>query len=482
MIESIQSLLNDSKSTTEYWKKETKNEREELKMAKAKNGAFFTQEQMSPMTQAEVEGFAKISKDIKKDVVNLSLVDMRNLVDIYYQIQKVRIATGNQISAIKRGTDGEGYDPNSALVWTNQNMAFTEKQLQDMMLAFVKSQSVGRWMLKVKGIGPVLAAALLANLDVTKCEHFNQFQSFCGLNDNNNPWYGKEKADKIVKAIYEELQEEDKDVALAIVDRYDVKAMKTFEKQMKDMFKSYSKQNEYASKFESVIALGELESYVDVDMRIIGTLHNCFENDSDRVADFLLRSYSNKNLVTATVYQKTVEKTRRKLATIHKGTMISANSTAGKYVVPTSSSLKSYLAKPPYNTNLKKICYLIGESFIKVKGRGSLYGRLYEERKAFETARNEEGYYAEQAAQYLQEKNWGKDTESYKAYIEGKLPKIQLHRRALRYAVKMFISHLWEAMYIAEYGHRPEAQIYPIEYMGHTDYLEPEVPYSVLAE
>lgn len=142
------------------------------------------------------------------------------------------------------------------------------------------------------------------------------------------------------------------------------------------------------------------------------------------------------------------------------------------------SSLKAHLAKPPYNIELKKFMYLIGESFAKVSNKeGSLYGRLYKERKAWETKKNENGEYAEQAAMYLSKKSYDKNTEAYKAYIQGKLPDTQITRRAERFATKLFISHLFECMHLWYYG-EPAPEPYPISHMGHVDYIGPEVPYE----
>lgn len=143
------------------------------------------------------------------------------------------------------------------------------------------------------------------------------------------------------------------------------------------------------------------------------------------------------------------------------------------------SAMVNYLAKPPYNLDLKKICYLIGESFVKVSNRGSLYGQLYKERKALETAKNEAGEYAEQAAKILKEKNFSKDTATKKLLLEGKLSPAHINSRAKRYAVKIFLTHFFEACYIYTNQEKPPV-IYPIAHMDHVDYIEPEVSYDML--
>ncbi len=84
--------------------------------------------------------------------------------------------------------------------------------------------------------------------------------------------------------------------------------------------------------------------------------------------------------------------------------------------------------------------------FVKVAQRpDAFYGKLYRDRKAYETAKNEAGHYAEQAAATLKNKRIGTGTEAYKTYAQGKLPPALLHARAKRYTVKMFLAHLHDS-------------------------------------
>ena len=134
------------------------------------------------------------------------------------------------------------------------------------------------------------------------------------------------------------------------------------------------------------------------------------------------------------------------------------------------------LSKPPYNKELKMLCWKIGESFVKVSGKEeSLYGRLYRERKALEEVKNEQLAYKDQAQDKLENNNIGKTTEAYKHYSAGKLPPSHIASRAKRYAVKIFISHLYDEMYRQEFKKEP-ARAYVFEHLGHVDVIPPEVP------
>lgn len=107
---------------------------------------------------------------------------------------------------------------------------------------------------------------------------------------------------------------------------------------------------------------------------------------------------------------------------------------------------------------MKKLCFLISESFILSKNHpDSFYGKLYDERRQTEDDRNESGYYAEQAKEILQNKRYNKTTAAYKAYAAGKFPAAHLRRRAARKVICIFLSHLHEVLYWYEYGVAPPA-------------------------
>jgi hypothetical protein len=144
----------------------------------------------------------------------------------------------------------------------------------------------------------------------------------------------------------------------------------------------------------------------------------------------------------------------------------------------TKESVRKCISRPQHNKELHKTMYKIGEQFVRSGGADSLYRKVYARRKAYELALNEAGAYAEQAAEKVARCNFN-SAEQKKIYESGKLPPSHIEMRARRYAVKLFISHLWEAMYIYRYQQQPEAP-YVIEWGGHSDYIPPEVPYDDL--
>jgi hypothetical protein len=115
--------------------------------------------------------------------------------------------------------------------------------------------------------------------------------------------------------------------------------------------------------------------------------------------------------------------------------------------------------KRPWNAELKCLAvFKAGECFVKTSGRDEgFYGKLYRQRKEREQSRNASGGNAESAKLILSSKNWGKETVARAKYESGELPDAQLHARARRYAVKIFLSHLHEVMYRDYFGEAPPA-------------------------
>ncbi|GIV50235.1 MAG: hypothetical protein KatS3mg038_2198 [Candidatus Kapaibacterium sp.] len=130
--------------------------------------------------------------------------------------------------------------------------------------------------------------------------------------------------------------------------------------------------------------------------------------------------------------------------------------------------------KRPYNAFLKSaMAYRLGEVFVKFSNREQcLYGHLYKRKKEELIAQNEAGAFAAYATKMLQEKKYRTDTGAYEALSQGRLPQGQIHARARRFAVKIFLSHLHAVMYEDYYG-RPAPRPYVVEFLHHKDVIAP---------
>lgn len=127
-----------------------------------------------------------------------------------------------------------------------------------------------------------------------------------------------------------------------------------------------------------------------------------------------------------------------------------------------------------YNPKARVVAWKAGDSFIMQHKRPNcVYGKLYAAKKAEYVAKNEAGGFAEKAASELTKKNYGKETDAYKAYSSGKLPPAHIEAMAHRFASKIFLSHLFDVMYICEYGELPPVPYVQSE-LGHVHIDRPE--------
>jgi hypothetical protein len=257
-----------------------------------------------------MEAQRKLSKDLKEAAKHLTVSEARYLVDLYYTIQDYRKATDNQTR--------EGEEPGELLSWFADQHRILENNIRRALDVYTSEHPIGRWCKSITGIGPVIAAGLIAHIDISKAPTMGALWRFAGL-DPSATW-GK----------------------------------------------------------------GE---------------------------------------------------------------------------------------KRPWNARLKVLCWKIGESFVKVSGNDKdIYGKIWRQRKEEEAAKNEVLAYKDQAAAILAAKKIGKTTEAFGHYSSGKLPPAQIHARAKRYAVKLFLSHLWETWRKHEGLPAPEA--YCFAHLGHAHKIE----------
>ena len=129
------------------------------------------------MNTVELEPIKKLTKDIRTAAKVLSKQEARYLVDTYYQIQEYRKATANQCRIMT-----ESEEPHEVLNWFLGNAESLESQIKNALNAYTDGNSVGVWMKSITGIGPVIAAGLLAHIDIEKCPTAGHIWSYAGLN------------------------------------------------------------------------------------------------------------------------------------------------------------------------------------------------------------------------------------------------------------------------------------------------------------
>lgn len=123
-----------------------------------------------------------LTKDIKNAAATFSTEEARYLVDLYYQVQEYRKATNNQC----RFLNGEE-EPHETLAFFAGDFEKLEKQIKTVLGKYVEAQPIGKWLMSITGIGPVISAGLIANIDIMKVQTAGQIQAFAGL-DPTKEW------------------------------------------------------------------------------------------------------------------------------------------------------------------------------------------------------------------------------------------------------------------------------------------------------
>jgi hypothetical protein len=95
---------------------------------------------------------------------------IRNLVEIYYDVQDVRIRSFNRLRQIG---SVEGMHPEALKKLETEIKKYIENE--------IKTEPIAKWLLKTKGIGSVLAGGILSYFDVSKTEHVSSFWKYAGL-------------------------------------------------------------------------------------------------------------------------------------------------------------------------------------------------------------------------------------------------------------------------------------------------------------
>ena len=135
----------------------------------------------------------KLSKDLLDAAKTLDRREARYLVGLYYQKQEDRKRTAGQIRALT-----ENEEPCGAIGWFNNLDSRMEEQLKGALGKYALGDSLGRWSLEQKGIGPVMSAGLLAHIDIKQAPVVSHIWRYAGL-DPTIKWLSAVESEKIAK-------------------------------------------------------------------------------------------------------------------------------------------------------------------------------------------------------------------------------------------------------------------------------------------
>lgn len=131
---------------------------------------------------SDYESLARLSRDLKLASATMGPDEARYLVDAYYIMQEDRKRSFNQVRALD-----ETKEPHAVLAWLADNSRRMEAWIKGALDVYSDASPVGLWSKSVVGIGPVIAAGLLAHIDIEKAPTVGHIWSFAGL-DPNQQW------------------------------------------------------------------------------------------------------------------------------------------------------------------------------------------------------------------------------------------------------------------------------------------------------
>lgn len=132
------------------------------------------------MTETELEPVHRLTRDLALAARTLSEDEARYLVDAYYQMQDDRKRTDNQVRSMET-------EPHATLAWFAAQSDTLEKQIKRALDIYTDAHPVGIWLKSIYGIGPVIAAGLLAHINIERAPTAGHIWRYAGL-DPTSKW------------------------------------------------------------------------------------------------------------------------------------------------------------------------------------------------------------------------------------------------------------------------------------------------------
>jgi len=128
------------------------------------------------------------SQNQKVNHINLAREKIRSLVEVYYDIQDVRMRADARLRQI--GERIRGVDPKLLRELEGQIKKYISFEIEDVPVfkEFLKN---------IKGLGPILCGALLAYFDPRKAQHASGFWKYAGLHVENGKAVKRKKGQRI---------------------------------------------------------------------------------------------------------------------------------------------------------------------------------------------------------------------------------------------------------------------------------------------
>lgn len=398
------------------------------------------EDRMRMKDQEEAEDFIEklLAGDLKKAAEELGRDEARYLCDTYYMMQDHRIRSSNRKKAMERAEE-----PVFMVGWLQTHQKKMEDTIKKVLGLYAERFRAGRWMQSIQGIGPIISAGMLAHLDVTKTETAGGFWRYAGL-DPKVTWLGRKKAETMVG-------------------------------EMMDKYGSIHQGHLEAIRLMPPV-VAATEALTD-NIVVLATTRDGRSTTKERLLEHLVDDLH----LPLREAKQTIKHAIAEVGEIGPDILDDLAEATGfdvewffKNIEPpmTGKKLVALLAKRPWNADLKRLCWNLGESFKFQRNHpNDFYGKIYYTYKQYLIRKNTGGEFSDRSGQILKDKRYNKATVAYGAYSKGILPDGHIHAMARRYAVKIFLSHLFDKMYRWQYGTEPPKP-FAIEHLGHVHMID----------
>ena len=126
----------------------------------------------------ELAQVQRLSKDIKDAIYKVGVDEARWLVDTYYQLQHDRITSAARIRSMLKD---DATEPHALMTWLFRQYETLENQIKLSLDKYSDNFDAGEWAKDQIGIGPVIAAGLIANINPEHCQHAASVWRYAGL-------------------------------------------------------------------------------------------------------------------------------------------------------------------------------------------------------------------------------------------------------------------------------------------------------------
>lgn len=118
----------------------------------------------------------RLTRDMREAAKTMGAEEARFMVDMFETKQRDRIRNGNRLIALRKGDE-----PSSLLSHFQEIDRTMEQQIGAALTKYCEASPLGQWMLVQKGVGPLIAARLIAFIDWDECDTPSRIWAFAGL-------------------------------------------------------------------------------------------------------------------------------------------------------------------------------------------------------------------------------------------------------------------------------------------------------------